>query len=79
MQSLISLTFDDRLRCQLERAVPILDQLGLPATFFLVANTDQIHTDGLSHPDWRKINWCEGDIQFLKGMIQRGREVGRTA
>jgi hypothetical protein len=45
----------------------------------LVANTDQIHTDGLSHPDWRKINWCEGDIQFLKGMIQRGREVGRTA
>jgi len=40
---LVSLTFDDGLRCQFERAVPILDLYGFPATFFFVANTDPIH------------------------------------
>jgi peptidoglycan/xylan/chitin deacetylase (PgdA/CDA1 family) len=74
--ALISLTFDDGLRCQLEQAVPILDQYGFPATFFLVANPDLIHTDGFPHPDWRKTNWCEEDIRLLKGMVQRGHEIG---
>jgi peptidoglycan/xylan/chitin deacetylase (PgdA/CDA1 family) len=74
--ALVSLTFDDGLRCQFERAVPLLDRYGFPATFFLVANTDPIHTDGGQHPDWRKINWSDDDIQFLKSMIQRGHEIG---
>ncbi|HLZ42963.1 MAG TPA: polysaccharide deacetylase family protein [Candidatus Sulfotelmatobacter sp.] len=74
--ALVSLTFDDGLRCQFERAVPLLDRRGFPATFFLVANTDPIHTDGGQHPDWRKINWSDDDIEFLKGMIQRGHEIG---
>lgn len=74
--ALISLTFDDGLRCQFEQAVPILDQHGFPATFFLLANTDPIHIDGASHPDWRKTDWSEKDIQFLKGMVQRGHEIG---
>jgi len=74
--ALISLTFDDGLRCQFEQAVPILDQHGFPATFFLVANTDRIHTDGALHPDWRKTNWSEQDTQFLKSMVQRGHEIG---
>ena len=74
--ALISLTFDDGLRCQFEQAVPILDRYGLPATFFLVANTDPIHTDGVKHPDWRKTDWSENDIQFFKDMVQRGYEVG---
>lgn len=72
----VSLTFDDGLRCQFERALPILDRYGFPATFFLVANTDPIHTDGGQHPDWRKINWSEQDIEFLKGMVRRGHEIG---
>jgi peptidoglycan/xylan/chitin deacetylase (PgdA/CDA1 family) len=42
----------------------------------LVANTDLIHTDGCKHPDWRKTNWCEEDIQFLKGIVRRGHEIG---
>ena len=67
--ALVSLTFDDGLRCQFEQAVPILDRYELPATFFLVANTDPIHTDGSTHPDWRKSDWNERDIQFFKGMI----------
>ena len=54
-RALVSLTFDDGLRCQFESAVPILDRYDFPATFFLVANTDPIHTDGGQHPDWRKI------------------------
>jgi peptidoglycan/xylan/chitin deacetylase (PgdA/CDA1 family) len=74
--ALISLTFDDGLRCQLEQAVPILDKYGFPATFFLTANTDPIHTDGYPHPDWCKVNWCEEDKQILKEMIRRGHEVG---
>jgi len=74
--AIISLTFDDGLRCQFEHAVPILDQHGFPATFFLVANTDPIHTDGTQHPDWPKINWSEEDNQFLRDMEGRGHEVG---
>jgi peptidoglycan/xylan/chitin deacetylase (PgdA/CDA1 family) len=74
--ALVSLTFDDGLRCQFEQAIPILGKYAFPATFFLVANTDPIHTDGGSHPDWRKIDWSEEDIQLLKGMVQRGNEVG---
>jgi peptidoglycan/xylan/chitin deacetylase (PgdA/CDA1 family) len=74
--ALLSLTFDDGLRCQFEQAVPILDRHGFAATFFLVANTDPIHTDGAKHPDWRKVNWSEEDNQFLRDMIRRGHEIG---
>ena len=74
--ALVSLTFDDGLRCQFQRALPILDRYGFPATFFLVANTDPIHTDGGEHPDWHKINWSERDIKQLKRMIRRGHEIG---
>jgi hypothetical protein len=61
----VSLTLDDGLRCQLEQAVPIFDRYGFPATFFLVANTDPIHTDGCSHPDWSKTDWSEKDTTHL--------------
>lgn len=74
--ALVSLTFDDGLRCQFEQAVPILDQYRLPATFFLVANTDPIHTDGCQHPDWRKTDWSEKDITLFKRMMQQGHEIG---
>jgi peptidoglycan/xylan/chitin deacetylase (PgdA/CDA1 family) len=74
--ALVSLTFDDGLRCQFERAIPILDQHGFQATFFLVANTDPIHTDGVKHPDWKKTNWSGEDIDLLKGIVQRGHEIG---
>lgn len=77
--ALISLTFDDGLRCQFERAVRILDQYGFPATFFLVANTDPIFTDGFAEHsgfNWRKIAWNAHDIQLLKGMVEHGHEIG---
>jgi len=74
--ALVSLTFDDGLRCQFEQAVPILDGYGFPATFFLVANTDPIHTDGYPHPDWSKTDWSDGDVQLLKSMVARGHEIG---
>jgi peptidoglycan/xylan/chitin deacetylase (PgdA/CDA1 family) len=70
--ALVSLTFDDGLRCQFERAVPILNQHGLCATFFLIANTDPIH----QRADWYKINWSEEDSRFLKHMLGRGHEIG---
>jgi peptidoglycan/xylan/chitin deacetylase (PgdA/CDA1 family) len=74
--AIISLTFDDGLRCQFERALPILDQYGFPATFFLITNTEDIHNDGLQHPNWRKTNWCLEDIELMKQMIGRGHEIG---
>lgn len=74
--ALVSLTFDDGLRCQFERAISILDRYGFPATFFLVANTDPIHTDGGQHPDWRKIDWRDSDIALLKGLVRQGHEIG---
>jgi len=74
--ALISLTFDDGLRCQFDRALPILDQYGFSATFFLVADADPIHRDGFPHPNWRRTDWSEKDIQFFNSMIQRGHEIG---
>ena len=76
MQSLISLTFDDGLRCQFERALPILDQHSLSATFFLVANTEPILIDGYEHPDWSKTDWNKKDVQLLESMLERGHEIG---
>jgi hypothetical protein len=74
--ALVSLTFDDGLRCQFEQALPVLNHYGFLATFFLVANTDWIHKDGHQHPDWRKINWSAEDIQFLKAVVKHGHEIG---
>jgi len=74
--ALVSLTFDDGLHCQFERAVPILDRHSFSATFFLVANSDPVHTDGRQHPDWRKINWSEEDNQLLRSMVRQGHEIG---
>src|ERR1019366_9877050 len=76
MRSLVSLTFDDGLRCQFEQALPILDRHGLPATFFLIANTNPILIDGHRHADWSKTGWSAKDIQLFKSMIQRGHEIG---
>jgi peptidoglycan/xylan/chitin deacetylase (PgdA/CDA1 family) len=74
--ALVSLTFGDGLRCQFERAVPLLDRYGFLATFFLTANTDPIHIDGGRHPDWRKVDWRIEDIALLKNLVQQGHEIG---
>jgi peptidoglycan/xylan/chitin deacetylase (PgdA/CDA1 family) len=77
MRSLISLTFDDGLRCQLEKAVPILDGYGMPATFFLIANRESNHESWCGHQDeWRKIDWRADDIASLGKMIDNGHEIG---
>ena len=76
MTSLLSLTFDDGVRCHFERALPILNSHGLPGSFFLVANTDRSLKDGHRHPRWRKTNWNKKDIQLFYSMIQQGHEIG---
>jgi peptidoglycan/xylan/chitin deacetylase (PgdA/CDA1 family) len=73
---IISLTFDDGLRCQIERGVPILDNYSLPATFFIAANNSPVHPDYCEHNPWRKIEWNDDDIKLLKGMVRRGHEIG---
>jgi peptidoglycan/xylan/chitin deacetylase (PgdA/CDA1 family) len=77
--ALISLTFDDGLRCQFERAVPVLDEHDFPATFFLVANTEPLLADVWAQNmgfRWRKISWTVDDIQLLQSMVKRGDEIG---
>jgi peptidoglycan/xylan/chitin deacetylase (PgdA/CDA1 family) len=71
-EACVSLTFDDGLRCQFEQAVPILNQHGLPATFFLLANERPFH----EQLDWSKITWSDEDIRLLRRMIQQGHEIG---
>src|ERR1700704_2612175 len=73
---LISLTFDDGLRCQFERAVPILDKYGFPATFFLVANQDATQERWNHINEWWKTDWREDDIAMLKKLVQGGHEIG---
>jgi peptidoglycan/xylan/chitin deacetylase (PgdA/CDA1 family) len=73
---ILSLTFDDGLRCQIERGVPVLDQLGLPATFFIAANDSPVHLDYCLHAPWRKIEWNTADVRTLKDMARRGHEIG---
>jgi len=78
MQSLVSITFDDGLRSQFERALPILDSLGLKATFFLIANDLPTHDryTGLHDNDWWKIDWRTDDIVMLKEVAEAGHEIG---
>jgi peptidoglycan/xylan/chitin deacetylase (PgdA/CDA1 family) len=77
VKSLISLTFDDGLRCQFERGLSILNQYGLPATFFLTANQDSTHDRFLGHTnDWWKVDWREDDIAMLKELVREGHEIG---
>jgi len=73
---IISLTFDDGLRCQIERGVPVLDRHGLPASFFIAANSNPVHLDYCHHAPWRKIEWNAADIGALKDMVRRGHEIG---
>jgi peptidoglycan/xylan/chitin deacetylase (PgdA/CDA1 family) len=75
--ALVSLTFDDGLRCQFEQAVPILDRYEFPATFFLIANQDATQARWWGHiNDWWKIDWREDDIAMLKELVQAGHEIG---
>jgi len=75
--ALVSLTFDDGLRCQFEKAVPILDRYGIPATFFLIANQEHTHDRWLGHTNDRwKIDWRDDDIGMLRELVQKGHEVG---
>jgi peptidoglycan/xylan/chitin deacetylase (PgdA/CDA1 family) len=77
MQSLISVTFDDGLRCQFENAVPILASYRIAATFFLTANQEPTHEPWDRHrDDWWKIDWSEDDIAKLKQLINDGHEIG---
>jgi peptidoglycan/xylan/chitin deacetylase (PgdA/CDA1 family) len=75
--AVVSLTFDDGFRCQFEKALPILNNHRLPATFFLIANRDATHDRWAGHTtDWWKIDWRDDDITMLKQVLLDGHEIG---
>jgi peptidoglycan/xylan/chitin deacetylase (PgdA/CDA1 family) len=53
-QRAVALTFDDGYRDNLELAVPLLERLGLPATFFLVPGL----LSGTVEPWWETLYWA---------------------
>jgi peptidoglycan/xylan/chitin deacetylase (PgdA/CDA1 family) len=67
----VAITFDDGYRDQLELAVPMLEHLGLPATFFLISGL----LDGTVRPWWEVLGWI-----FMRatrdGVLWEGRTVG---
>ena len=50
LTTLVSLSFDDGLDVHLDQAIPRLDHLGLPGTFYLPLNAPSIPE---RHPDWQ--------------------------
>jgi peptidoglycan/xylan/chitin deacetylase (PgdA/CDA1 family) len=72
----VSLTFDDGLRCQFEKALPVLSRCGLVGTFFLIANSDPTHESWNHRNEWWKIDWRDDDIVLLKRLLRDGHEIG---
>ena len=79
------LTFDDGLRGQMLHAVPVLERLGLPATFFLVAGAigterplPHLGADpsagGRTPAEWLPLSWDEA-----RRLRERGFEIGSHA
>jgi peptidoglycan/xylan/chitin deacetylase (PgdA/CDA1 family) len=67
----VALTFDDGYRDQLDLAVPMLERLGLPATFFLVPGL----LDGTTRPWWEALGWIFARTT-RDSVVWEGRTMG---
>lgn len=57
------ITFDDGIRCQYEVALPVLDELGIPAVFFVMGGPYLLKKIPLVHKiHWCRANWGNGEI-----------------
>lgn len=71
------ITFDDGLRCQAEHALPVLDTLGVPAAFFVMAGPYLHGRPALVH----QVHWCRaqfGDARLIAS-LDRARCEGLVA
>ena len=67
----VALTFDDGYRDQLELAVPMLERLGLPATFFLVPGL----LEGTVQAWWEQLAWIFSRAT-RESTVWEGRTLG---
>ncbi|MCH2176253.1 MAG: polysaccharide deacetylase family protein [Lentisphaeria bacterium] len=70
----VTYTFDDGLRCQLTKAIPVLNELDFKATFFVItAVTPDYKKDAekMNPGDWGSIAWEEWEE-----VIAQGHEIG---
>lgn len=67
----VAITFDDGYRDQLELAVPMLERLGLLATFFLIPGL----LSGMVRPWWEVLGWIFG-CATRDVVVWEGRTVG---
>jgi peptidoglycan/xylan/chitin deacetylase (PgdA/CDA1 family) len=76
----VALTFDDGYRDNLTRAVPVLRELGLPATIFLVPE----FLSGRVHAWWERLSWAlahtdAAAVEFADRRIELGPPARRHA
>ena len=70
----VTYTFDDGLRSQFTKALPVLDELNLKATFFIVPGvTPDVSDDAKKKriADWGSVSWDE-----WKKVAANGHEIG---
>jgi peptidoglycan/xylan/chitin deacetylase (PgdA/CDA1 family) len=76
----IALTFDDGYRDNLELGVPVLERLGLPATFFLVPGI----LSGTVRPWWEEVAWAlartrKTAVEWDGRVLPAGGRAGRRS
>jgi len=74
MKAAVTYTFDDGIRCQYTRAIPVLDELGFKGTFFVIPGCTPAtvaEAEKVKSGAWGGVSWEE-----WKRALANGHEIG---